>query len=319
MMSTPYPDGSRYHTLKHYYRQTFGREVFKASVDAGFTCPNIDGRCGTGGCIYCSGGSGYFTAPALSVAEQIRRETDRIREKHPDAGVIAYFQAHSNTYGSMQRLREVYSQALTCDICGISAATRADCIDRERAEYLSSLPVPVTVELGLQSAHDSTAERIGRGHSWEQFLEGYRTAKQAGLRVCVHIINGLPGEDGEMMLRTAELLGKLRPDGVKIHLLHVIDGTVMAGLWRRGEYTPLEMQDYIDITVRQLELLPQETVIERLTGDGDSSTLLAPLWSRDKRAVLGGIMKRQKQLGSIQGMRFLDQNGHIFDDQTGSC
>lgn len=315
-----FTDGSRYHTLKQYCRSTFGREVFKAVVDAGFTCPNIDGSCGTGGCIYCSGGSGYFTRPALSVAEQIQGEISRIRKKHPDAGVIAYFQAHSNTYGSVRRLMEVYSQALSCDICGISAATRADCIDRERAEYLSTLPVPVTVELGLQSAHDRTAERIGRGHNWEQFLEGYHTAKSAGLRVCVHIINGLPGEDREMMLATAELLGKLRPDGVKIHLLHVIDGTPMADIWRRGEYTPLEMQDYIDITVRQLELLPRETVIERLTGDGDVSTLLAPLWSRDKRAVLGGIMKRQKQLGSIQGIRFLEErNGHIFNDPSGSC
>lgn len=297
-------DGSRYHTLKYHNMETFGREVFKAAVDAGFTCPNIDGACGYGGCIYCSGGSGYFTAPALSVREQIERETERIRAAHPQAGIIAYFQAHSNTYAPIEKLREAYSEALQCDICGISCATRADCLDEEKAEFLASLPVPVTVELGLQTADDNTAELINRGNSWADFIAGYNIARSAGLRVCVHIINGLPGENHENMLRTAELLGKLRPDGVKIHLLHIIEGTKMAEMWRSGDYKPMEMQDYIDVTVKQLELLPPETVIERLTGDGDRSTLLAPLWSLNKRAVLGGIMKRQKELDSVQGMRF---------------
>ena len=297
-------DGSRFHTLKFHNRQVYGRPVYKAAVDAGFTCPNIDGTCGRGGCIYCSGGSGYFTQPALTVTEQIQRETARIHAACPDAGVIAYFQAHSNTYASLERLKPVYYEALSCDICGISAATRADCIDREKAEFLASLPVPVTVELGLQTAHDYTAALINRGHSFADFVEGFNTAKAAGLRVCVHIINGLPGEDEQMMLKTAELLGKLRPDGVKIHLLHVIKGTKLAEMYLAGNYTPLTMQEYIDITVRQLELLPQETVIERLTGDGSRETLLAPLWSLDKRAVLGGIMKRQKELDSVQGMLF---------------
>lgn len=297
-------DGSRYHTLKYHNLRTYGRPVYKAAVDAGFTCPNIDGAKGVGGCIYCSGGSGYFTRPALSVSEQIRQETARIRAAHPDAGIIAYFQAHSNTYGSLEHLKQVYSEALNSDICGIAAATRADCMDEEKAEFLAGLPLPVTIELGLQTVHDSTAEFINRGHSFGEFLEGYNTAKKAGLRVCVHIINGLPGETTEMMLETAEVLGKLRPDGVKIHLLHIISGTRLAELYFSGIYTPMEMQDYIDIVVRQLELLPAETVIERLTGDGSKDTLLAPLWSLDKRAVLGGIMKRQRELDSIQGKRF---------------
>ncbi len=297
-------DGSRYHTLNYHNRRVWGRPVYKAVVDAGFTCPNIDGRCGVGGCIYCSGGSGYFTAPEFSVSEQICRETERIRAVHPGAGVIAYFQAHTNTYGTLERLRDVYSEALQCDICGISVATRADCLDRERAELLASLGVPVTVELGLQTAHDSTARVINRGHDFATFSEGFETARNAGLRICVHIINGLPGENTEMMLGTAEVLGKMRPDGVKIHLLHVIKNTPLAGLWESGKYQPMERESYIDTVVRQLELLPPETVIERLTGDGDREELLAPLWSVDKRAVLGGIMKRQKQLDSIQGLRF---------------
>lgn len=297
-------DGSRFHTLKYHNKRTFGKTVCKAAIDAGFSCPNIDGRCGVGGCIYCSSGSGNFTAPELSVREQILRETERIRKKHPDAGITAYFQARTNTYAGVERLREIYSQALECDICAVSVATRADCLDDERAELLASLGVPVTVELGLQTAHDSTARIINRGHTFAQFLEGYRTAKRHGLRVCVHIINGLPGESSEMMLDTARILGRLRPDGVKIHLLHVIDGTRLADMYRAGEYSPMEKQEYIDIAVRQLELLPAETVIERLTGDGDRKTLLAPLWSLDKRAVLGGIMKRQKARDSVQGMRF---------------
>lgn len=301
----PYTDdGSRFHTLKYHNRRTYGRTVCKAAVDAGFTCPNIDGTCGTGGCIYCSGGSGYFTRPELSVSDQIQRETARIRSSRPDAGIIAYFQAHSNTYCGPEHLRQVCTEALSCDVCGISIATRADCIDREKAEYLASLPLPVTVELGLQTAHDSTAALINRGHCFADFLTGYDIVRAAGLRVCVHIINGLPGETTEMMLQTAEILGKMRPEGVKIHLLHVIKGTRLAEMYLAGNYNPLTMQQYIDITVKQLELLPPETVIERLTGDGDRETLLAPHWSLNKRAVLGGIMKRQKELDSIQGMLF---------------
>lgn len=233
-------DGSRYHTLKYHNRRFWGRPVYKAVVDAGFTCPNIDGSCGVGGCVYCSGGSGYFTAPELSVREQIFLETERIHAVHPEAGIIAYFQAHTNTYGTLDRLREVYSEALECEICGISIATRADCLDRERAEFLASLGVPVTVELGLQTAHDSTARLINRGHDLARFTEGFNTARNAGLRICVHIINGLPGESTEMMLQTAEILGKMRPDGVKIHLLHVIKGTPLAGMYISGEYTPME-------------------------------------------------------------------------------
>lgn len=297
-------DGSRYHTLKYHNMAVFRRNVYKAAIDAGLSCPNIDGTCGYGGCIYCSGGSGNFTRPSLSVREQLLCETERIRSTYPDAGIIAYFQAHSNTYGSIDRLREIYSQVLDCDICGISCATRADCINEQNAELLAALPLPVTVELGLQTCNDRTAALINRGHSWDDFVKGFELVRSKGLRVCVHIINGLPGEDSEDMLKTAELLGKLRPDGVKIHLLHVIKNTGMEKLWLNGSYTPLEMQEYIDIIVKQLELLPPETVIERLTGDGDRRTLLAPLWSLDKRSVLGSIMKRQKELDSIQGLRF---------------
>ena len=298
-------DNKRYHTLSYHNRHTFGEKVHKAAIDVGFTCPNIDGSRGVGGCIYCSGGSGYFTAEsALSVTEQFSHERERIRVKNPTARIIAYFQAHTNTYAPTERLRGLFSEAIAAGADGLAIATRADCVDEERARMLKALPVPVTVELGLQTIHDSTAERINRCHSYEEFLRGYRLLKEQDLRVCVHIINGLPEETGEMMLQTAAELGGLRPDGVKIHLMHVIEGTRLAELYRSGEYQPLEKQQYIDIVVKQLELLPPETVIERLTGDGDKRTLLAPLWSRDKISVLGGIDKRMAELDTWQGKAF---------------
>ncbi len=295
-------DNKRYHTLNYHNIHTYGAKVHKAAIDAGLTCPNIDGSRGYGGCIYCSGGSGYFTAEkAVPVTEQFLRESERIRVKYPDARITAYFQAHTNTYAPLRELESLYTEAIAAGADSIAIATRADCIDRERAELIRSLPVPVTVELGLQTVHDCTAELINRCHSYSEFLEGYQLLKEMGIRVCVHIINGLPTEDADMMLETAEKLGRLRPEGIKIHLMHVIKDTVLAQMYMRGEYQPLEKDEYIDIVVRQLELLPPETVIERITGDGDKRTLLAPLWSVDKISVLGGIDKRMAELDTWQG------------------
>ena len=197
-------DGSRYHTLKYHNRLFWGRPVYKAVVDAGFTCPNIDGSCGYGGCIYCSGGSGYFTAPELTVSEQIRRETVRILSAHPEAGIIAYFQSHTNTYGSLERMREVYSQALECGICGISAATRADCLEPEKIAWLASCCASkeIWLELGVQSVHDATAQTINRGHSYAEVVETVQRLALTPLKICVHLINGLPSEDEEMMLES---------------------------------------------------------------------------------------------------------------------
>ncbi len=294
-------DNKRYHTLYYHNSRTFGGRVFKAAVDAGFSCPNIDGSKGSGGCIFCADGSGYFTDGSLSVTEQFRREKQRIAAKYPEAKIIAYLQAHSNTYAPTAELEKVYTELIGAGAAGLSVATRADCLDKDKARLLSSLPVPVTVELGLQTVHNSTAEKINRCHSFEEFLKGYSLLKESGIRVCVHIINGLPDEDEEMMLETARRLGELRPDGIKIHLLHVIRGTPLCRIYESGGYVPLTREQYIDIVVRQLELIPAKTVIERLTGDGDKSTLAAPLWSADKIAVLGGIDKRQRELDTWQG------------------
>ena len=298
-------DNKRYHTLYYHNRHTYGKRVVKAVIDTGFTCPNIDGSKGTGGCIFCDGGSGYFTADScLSVTEQLKREKERIYRKYPGAMINGYFQAHTNTYAKPDILEKKYREAISAGADTLSVATRADCIDREKAELIASLGVPVTVELGLQTIHDETAARLNRCHSFKDFMSAYGLLHYYGIRVCVHIIDGLPGETSEMMTETAVQLGKLRPDAVKIHLLHVIKGTVMHGMYERGEYAPMSKEAYISEVIEQLRYLPPETVIERITGDGDRRTLIAPLWSRDKISVLGGIDKRMAELGIYQGDRF---------------
>lgn len=300
-------DNKRYHTLNYHNLHTYGRKVHKAAIDCGFSCPNLDGTKGSGGCIFCSGGSGYFTAKSvLSVTEQFSAERERICKKYPEAAITAYFQANTNTYAPVEKLSALYGEAIAAGADSLAIATRADCLDEERASLISSLPLPVTVELGLQTIHDTTAEAINRCHTFEEFLCGYKMLKAHGIRVCVHIINGLPDEDADMMLETARVLGKLRPDGVKIHLLHVIEGTRLADMYRNGAYQPLSKEEYIDIVIRQLELLAPETVIERVTGDGDKRTTLAPKWSFDKISVLGGIDKRMAELDTWQGRAFAE-------------
>ncbi len=298
-------DNKRYHTLYYHNKHTYGSRVIKAVIDAGFTCPNTDGTCGTGGCMFCDGGSGYFTASdTVSISEQIKREKERIYKKYPNALITAYFQAHTNTYAKTDVLKKKYTEAIAGGIHSIAIATRADCIDDEKAAMIASLGIPVTIELGLQTIHDETAARMNRCHTYNDFLSAYDLLKRHGLRVCVHLINGLPGETTDMMLETAREVGMLRPDGVKIHLLHVIHGTGLCEMYENGSYVPLTKDEYIDIVVRQLEYLPPETVIERITGDGDKRTLAAPLWSMDKIAVLGGIDKRMTELDIYQGDRY---------------
>lgn len=293
-------DNKRYHTLYYHNMHTYGGRVFKAAIDAGFRCPNIDGSKGRGGCIFCAGGSGYFTDGTLSPAEQFRREERRIRAKYPEARVTAYLQAHTNTYAPITELERVYTELINAGASGLAIATRADCIGRETVRLLTSLPVPVTVELGLQTVHDTTADKINRCHGYEDFLAGYSLLR-GHVRVCVHMINGLPDEDDDMMLETARRLGELCPDGIKIHLLHVIRGTPLHKIYEEGGYSTMTKERYIDMVVRQLELIPPQTVIERVTGDGDKSALVAPMWSADKISVLGGIDKRQRELETWQG------------------
>ena len=303
-------DNKRYHTLNYHLRRKFGEKLYKAVIDPGFSCPNIDGSKGTGGCIFCSGGSGYFTHSGMTITEQLAAEKKRISEKNgSSARMIAYFQANTNTYASVDVLRKVYRQAVDFPgIAGVSIGTRADCLPAEVLELLSELneQTYLTVELGMQSVHEKTITSINRCCTHEEFLDGYKKLKERGIRVCLHIINGLPGETPEMMTETARQTAILRPDAVKLQMLHVIRGTKLEQLFKAGEFELLSRDEYIDIIARQLELLPPETVIERITGDGDKTGLIAPLWSADKIAVLGGIDKRLTQLDTWQGRLFCE-------------
>lgn len=298
-------DNKRYHTLHYYNMQKFGERVYKAPINAGFTCPNIDGTKGKGGCIYCDGGSGYFTdSSKLSVEEQLKHQIALIHAKHPYAKINAYFQSYSNTYADVNTLKSKFEAVLSFpDVKALSIATRCDCLNEDVMLYLSDLSkrIDLTVELGLQTVSDKTAEIIGRGHSFGEFKEGFYKLRKQGIRTVVHIINGLPKENMDNMLETARTLGKLEPEGVKIHLLHVIKGTKLEEIYKSGKYKPLTKEEYVEITVKQLELLPPETVIERITGDGDKKKLAAPMWSADKISVLGAIDKMQADLDTYQG------------------
>lgn len=297
-------DNKRYHTLAYHNKQT-GEKSKKAVIDAGLSCPNIDGTKGRGGCIYCDGGSGYFTGdPEVSIANQLKAERDRIFVRTPGVSITGYFQAHTNTYCSPMKLKAMLDEAIgTGIIDSVALATRPDCLSDAVIAVLSeySKIIPLSLELGLQTANDRTAKLINRCYDFEVFEKNLLKLKSAGIRTCVHIIDGLPGESHSDMLRTAEKLAELRPEGIKIHLLHVIEGTVLAEMWHREEYIPMSFEDYVETVIDQLELLPPEMVIERITGDADKTKLLAPMWSKDKIRVLGTIDKRMAVRNTWQG------------------
>lgn len=301
----------RYYTYDYYLRKTFGGKCAKLPLDIGLTCPNIDGKCGRGGCIYCSDrGSGDFAADSiLSVAAQIQAQKDMFARKWDVSRCIAYFQAHTNTYAPLSVLKKFYEEALAQEgIVGLNIATRADCLHDDVVDYLAELAerTVLTVELGLQSSNDETARRINRGHDFATFCKGVDKLRRASdkIGVGVHIIFGLPDEDDETMMRTVHDVARLRPDMVKLHLLHVLRNTVLARLYENREYVPLERDRYIRLVADALEFLPPETVIGRLTGDGKSEDLLAPLWSKKKTTVINDIDKLLFERQSYQGIKF---------------
>lgn len=302
----PYSDNNkRYHSYDYYLRTKYGTKCAKVPLDAGFTCPNRDGTKGVGGCTFCSSrGSGDFCADG-SLTSQFDKTKKIYENKWGRVKYIPYFQAHTNTYGSVEKIRSMLDTALGFEGCvGIALATRADCLSDEvvRLLFEYSEKTDLTVELGLQTVHDKTAESINRCHTYKEFLEGYE--KLRGLDVCIHIINGLPHETPEMMLETASELARLKPSFLKIHLLHVISGTLMAQDYLAGKFKAMEREEYVDTVVSQLELLPPETVIERLTGDGVESDLIAPLWSKKKLVVMNEIDKEFVRRNSMQGSKY---------------
>ena len=279
----------------------YGQKIRKICVDGGFTCPNRDGTLDTRGCIFCSGhGSGDFAEDAaLSVTEQIERGKVRLSKKMPEGKgkYIAYFQAYTNTYAPVSRLKDLYTEAISHpDIVGISIATRPDCLADDIISLLKRLNTqkPVWVELGLQTIHQKSAEYIRRGYDLPVYDDAVKRLKGAGLTVITHVILGLPGETRQDMLDTVAYVGNSAVDGIKLQLLHVLEGTDLAREYRAGKFEVLSLEDYTDLICECLAILPETMVIHRMTGDGNKKDLIAPEWSKNKKRVLNTLLKKIK-------------------------
>lgn len=303
----PAENGKRYLSQNDYLRKRFGGKVMKVSLNGGFTCPNRDGTKGVGGCIYCSeSGSGDFAGnPSLSVTEQFQTVRGPLMKKWKDCSLfIPYFQAGTNTYAPLPRLKELFEEALSLEnVCGLAVSTRPDCISEETADYLAEISrrTYLTVELGLQTVHDKTAALINRCHTYADFLNGFEMLSSRGINVCVHLINGLPFESREMMLETVRRVSELPVHSIKLHLLHIIRGTRLAEMYERGEFPAMELDEYVSLICDQLEIIPPDIIIQRLTGDGAKDDLIAPLWSLKKFCVLNEIDKEMRRRDSFQG------------------
>ena len=303
----------RYHTYDYYLKHRFGEKCAKIPLDCGFSCPNIDGTVSKGGCIYCVSGSGArLSRSTLPLLEQYKAGIDVMTKKWQTKSFIPYLQAYTNTHTSPDVLEKIledvskFQGAVMIDI-----ATRADCLEDEKIKVLDKISkkIPLTVELGLQSANDETAKIINRGHSFVVFKDAFYRLRNGApnVKIGIHIINGLPKENAEMMKNTATCVANLHPDVLKIHLLYVAKGTRLATMYERGEYVPIDRDEYISIVCDQLEILPPDIVVERVTGDGLGDELLAPLWSKKKVTVINDIDKELFKRNTYQGIYFKEK------------
>ncbi len=297
-----------YHTLNDYLKSKYGRKIYKIALDAGRTCPNRDGRCGSRGCIFCSGnGSGEFAADRnRPISEQLQEAKSRIQKKLPqgDVGYIAYFQAFTNTYGTVEELEPIFREAIKDpEVVILSIATRPDCLPPDILAMLERLNryKPVWVELGLQTIWEDTAQYIRRGYDLAVYDQAVRALTERNLEVITHVILGLPGETAEQMLATVEYVGRTGTQGIKLQLLHVLKETDLETDYRNGKFRVLEMMEYIDILEQCIRHLPKDMVIHRLTGDGDKRLLVAPQWSGNKRMVMNTIRREFTVRNVIQG------------------
>lgn len=301
-------DNKRYHTLNYFYKKKFGIKVFKVSLNGGFSCPNLDGKVGYGGCIYCSkSGSGDFGGDKnKSLTEQFMEMKKVVNKKNIPCKYIGYFQARTNTYDTVENLKKRYEEVLKIDsVIGLNIATRCDAISDECLDYLSSLNKKtfLTIELGLQTIHKETSKLINRCHTLEQFEEMVKKLRERGINVVVHIINGLPYESEDKMIETAKYLNKLDIQGIKIHMLHIIKDTEMDKLYKKTNFHILSKEEYIDIVIKQLEVLREEIVINRITSDPDKDLLVEPIWLTKKCQLLNDIDKEMKKRNTYQGIK----------------
>lgn len=289
-----------YRSLNGYLKEKYGEKVYKLSLSCSNNCPNRDGRCGVGGCIFCAEGSGAFASRyGAPIEEQIESAKSLIRSKTHCNKFIAYFQSFTSTYGDLKYIEDcLLTAARHPEILELSVATRPDCLGAEVMEILRRVKEikPVTVELGLQTIHDSSAEFINRGYPLSVFDDALKMLKAGGFQVVVHVILGLPHETEKMMLDTVKYVANSSADGIKLQLLHVLKGTRLADIYDRGEFKALELDEYIEILKECIVLLPKSMVVHRLTGDGEKNRLIAPLWSANKRRVLNEISKQLRPI-----------------------
>lgn len=299
-------DNKRYHTWNYHLRQTFGHKVFKVALDGGFDCPNRDGTVAYGGCTFCSAaGSGDFAGNRVDdLTTQFQDIKEKMHSKWKDGKYMAYFQAYTNTHGPIEELKEKFESVLSQEgVVGISIATRPDCLPDEVVEYLAELNkrTYLWVELGLQTVHERTALLINRAHDYQCYVEGVNKLRKHNIRICSHIINGLPLESYDMMMTTAKEVAKLDVQGIKIHLLHLLKGTPMVKQYEKGKLEFLSLENYVSLVCDQLEILPPEMIVHRITGDGPIDLMIGPMWSVNKWEVLNSIDAELKRRDSWQG------------------
>ncbi|MEH7379632.1 TIGR01212 family radical SAM protein [Bacillus sp. JJ1533] len=299
-------DTKRYHTWNYHLRNTFGHKVFKLALDGGFDCPNRDGTVAHGGCTFCSvSGSGDFAGNrADDILTQFHTIKNKMHEKWKDGKYMAYFQAFTNTHAPVEVLRERFEPVLNQEgVVGISIATRPDCLPEDVVEYLAELNerTYLWIELGLQTVHEKTAQLINRAHDFKCYVDGVNKLRKHNIRICSHIINGLPQETPEMMMETAKEVAKLDVQGIKIHLLHLLKGTPMVKQYEKGLLEFLSFDEYVQLVCDQLEILPPEMIVHRITGDGPIDLMVGPMWSVNKWEVLNTIDSELKRRNSYQG------------------
>jgi uncharacterized protein len=299
-------DDKRYLTWNYHLREQFGHKVFKVALDGGFDCPNRDGTVAHGGCTFCSAaGSGDFAGDrAKDLDTQFNEVKEKMHQKWKDAKYIAYFQAYTNTHAPVHILREKFETVLKQEgVVGLSIATRPDCLPDDVVEYLAELNerTYLWVELGLQTVHERTSLLINRAHDYQCYIEGVKKLRKFGIRICTHIINGLPLESYDMMMETANEVAKLDVQGIKIHLLHLLKGTPMIKQYEKGMVQFLSLNEYVSLVCDQLEILPPDMIIHRITGDGPIDLMVGPMWSVNKWGVINAIDAELKRRNSWQG------------------
>ena len=308
----------RYYPLNDFLKEKFGCKVYKVSLDAGFTCPNRDGSLASGGfdtqatqpkgCIYCDsrGSASPIIDSKLSIREQMKSGIAFGKRRYKAQKFIAYFQAFSNTYAPVEKLKKLYDEALEFeDVVGLSISTRPDCIDNSVLDLIEGYAqnYHVWLEYGIQSIHHRTLQLINRKHGLAEFIDAVLKTKGRSIHICAHVIIGLPGETIDEILETAKVIAALRPDGIKIHSMYIVRDTKLAQMYKNGDYEPLTIEEYVSVTADFLELLPSNMVIQRLTGDCPRDILVAPKWTLDKQKVLAGITEELKCRDSWQGSR----------------